>query len=129
MTIKISNPAEAFAAIASVMIAADGLGSMEERRSVLEKLSASPSLAGQDGAALGALLGRVTDHLVETLPVSESGAFTPAAVTTLLTVVKPVLNAAQRAECIRLAETTAGADGASDAENAILAQLRAGLAG
>ena len=77
MTIKISSPAEAFAAIASVMIAADGLGSMEERSSVLEKLSASPSLAGQDGAALGALLGRVTDHLVETLPVSESGPSRP----------------------------------------------------
>jgi len=34
-------------------------------------------------------------------------------VTTLLTAVKPVLNAAQRAETLRLAETTAGANGGS----------------
>jgi len=50
-------------------------------------------------------------------------------VTTLLTAVKPVLNAAQRGEALRLAETTAGADGGSDAERASLAQLRAGLTG
>jgi tellurite resistance protein len=127
MTIRISGPAEALAAIASVVIAADSVGSLAERDAVIQRLKSTPAMAGQDGAAVKALLGRMTEHLCENLPVSESGAFTPAAVATLIAAVKPVLNGDQRGEALRLAEAIVVADSASDAERALVDQLRAGL--
>jgi tellurite resistance protein len=127
MTIKISSPAEAFAAVASVVIAADSVGSLAERNTVIERLKTTGALAAQDTAALSALLGRVTQHLCESLKVTESGAFTSEAVATVLTAVKSALNADQRGEALRLAEATVSADGASDGERALLDQLRAGL--
>jgi hypothetical protein len=127
MTIQISSPAEAFAAIASVVIACDSVGSLAERDVVLDRMKANRALAGKDGAALKALLGQMTQQLCDALPVSESGAFTPAAVATVIAAVKPVLDAEQRGEALRLVEATVSADGASEAERALLNQLRAGL--
>ena len=127
MTIKISSPAEAFAAIASVVIAADSMGSLAERNTVIERLKTTGVLAGQDTAALSALLGRMTQHLCESLPVTESGAFTAESVATVVAAVKSTLNADQRGEALRLAEATVSADGADDSERALLDQLRAGL--
>jgi len=129
MTIKVSSPSEAFAAIATVVIAADSVGSLAERDMVIHRLKAIPGLADQDLAGLTALLGRVTEHLCESLPVTESGAFTPAAVASVIAAVKPVLSAEQCGDAMRLAERTVTADGASDTERALLDQLRAGLTG
>jgi hypothetical protein len=129
MMISISSPGEAFAAIASIVIAADSMGSLAERDVVLDRLKATQALAGQDSTALKALLGRMTAYLCENLPASEAGAFTPEAVANVVAAVKSVLNAEQRGEALRLAQTTVSADGASDAERALLEQLRAGLTG
>jgi hypothetical protein len=129
MTIRISSPSEAFAAIASVVIAADSVGSLTERDMVIDRLRATRALADQDGAALKDLLGRMTQNLCESLPVTESGAFTAEAVATVIATVKPLLNAEQRSEALRLVEATVTADGASDTERALIDQLRAGLTG
>jgi len=128
MGITIDNPADAFAAIASVVIAADSTGSFAERDAVLQRLKDTPALAGQDTAALKALLAKVTGHLSEGLPVTESGSFTSAAVGQVITAVKGVLSAEQRAQALKLAEATIDADGANESEKTLLAQLRAGLA-
>jgi hypothetical protein len=129
MTIRISSPSEAFAAIASLVIAADSVGSLTERDTVIDRLRATRALAGQDGAALKDLLGRMTQKLCESLPVSESGAFTAEAVATVIAAVKPLLNAEQCGEAMLLVEATVTADGASDPERALIDQLRAGLTG
>jgi hypothetical protein len=129
MTIRISSPAEALAAVASVVIAADSVGSLAERNAVVERLRKSRGLSGQDAAAVTALLGRMTKDLCEGLPMTESGAFTPAAVATVIAAVKPVLNAEQRGEALALVEATMNADGASATERALIDQLRAGLTG
>jgi len=128
MSIRIESPAEALAAIASVVIAADSMGTLAERNAVLQRLKELPALAGQDNAALTALLTKLTGHLCESLPVTESGSFTAAAVDQVVTAVKGVLNPAQRAQALKLAEATIDSDGASDSERALLTQLRAGLA-
>jgi hypothetical protein len=61
--------------------------------------------------------------------VTESGAFTAEAVATVIATVKPLLNAEQCGEAMRLVEATVTADGASDTERALIDQLRAGLTG
>jgi tellurite resistance protein len=129
MTIRISSPSEAFVAVASIVIAADSVGSLAERDVVMARLKAISCLANQDEAALKSMLGQVTQHLCDCLPVSNSGAFTTAAVATIVAAVKPLLSAEQRGEALRLAEATVTADGASDTERALLDQLRAGLSG
>ena len=132
MSIRIESPAEAFAAIASVVIAADSMGTMAERNAVLQRLEETleetPALSGQDNATLTALLTKVTGQLCDSLPVTESGSFTADAVGQVIAAVKGVLNPAQRVQALKLAEATIDADGASDSERALLTQLRAGLA-
>ena len=73
MAIRIESPAEAFAAVASVAIAADSMGSMDERNAVLQRLKEAPTLKGQDTTALTALLTKVTGHLCAVLPTTETG--------------------------------------------------------
>ena len=128
MTISIGSPKEAFVAIASVVIAADSLGSVAERDAVLGRLREIPACAGSD-AELKALLARVTQHLCDGLPMTDSGSFTTAAVAQVIVAVKPVLDAAQRGDAVRLAEATMSSDGASSAERALIDQLRTGLTG
>lgn len=128
MSIRIESPAEAFAAIASVVVAADSMGSMAERNAVLQRLQQTPALAGQDSAAVMALLTKMTGHLCDGLPVTESGCFTSAAVGQVIAAVKGVLSVEQRGQALKLAEATIDADGASDSELALLTQLRTGLA-
>ncbi len=127
MSIRIESPAEAFAAIASVVIAADSMGTMAERNAVLGRLKETPVLSGQDNAALTALLTKVTGHLCDKLPVTETGSFTSVAVGEVIAAVKGVLTPEQRALALKLAEATMNSDGASDSERALLTQLRAGL--
>jgi tellurite resistance protein len=127
MAIRIESPAEAFAAVASVVIAADSMGSMDERNAVLQRLKEAPALRGQDPAALTALLAKVTGHLCDGLPTTETGAFTPAAVDKVVAAVRGVLGAEQLAQALKLAEATIDSDGASESETALLAQLRVGL--
>ena len=55
MSIRIESPAEALAAIASVVIACDSMGTLAERNAVLQRLKELPALSGQDNAALTAL--------------------------------------------------------------------------
>ena len=127
MAISIESPAEAFAAVASVVIAADSMGSMDERNAVLQRLKEAPALKGQDTAALTALLTKVTGHLCDGLPTTETGAFTSAAVDQVITAVKGVLGAERRAQALKLAEATIDSDGANESEKTLLTQLRAGL--
>jgi len=127
MAIRIESSAEAFAAVASVVIAADSMGSMDERDAVLQRLKQAPALKGQDTAALTAILTKVTSHLCDGLPTTETGAFTPAAVDQVITAVRGVLGAEQLAQALKLAEATMDSDGASESEKALLVQLRAGL--
>src|SRR5262245_46875518 len=128
MSIRIESPGEAFAAVASVVIAADSMGSLAERNAVLQRLKEIPALSKQDNAALTALLTKVTAHLCESLSVTESGSFTSDAVGQVIAGVKGVLGPEQRGHALKLAEATIDADGATDTERALLTQLRAGLA-
>jgi tellurite resistance protein len=103
------------------------MGTITERNAVLGRLKETPALSGQDNAALTALLAKVTGHLCDKLPVSESGSFTSVAVDQVIAAVKSVLGPEQRALALKLAEATMNSDGASDSERALLTQLRTGL--
>jgi len=126
--IEIKDSAEALAAIASILIAADSVGRVEERNAVIERLKTTGALAGQENAHIAALLGRVTGQLCERLPTTESGAFTPAAVGAVIEAVKPLLDRSARAEALDLAEATAHADSASPEEQAIVDRFRVAFA-
>ena len=96
---------------------------------LIDRLKATQALAREDGSALKALLGRMTKRLCDSLPASETGAFTPEAVASVVAAVRSVLDPEQRGEALRLAQATVSADGASESERALLEQLRAGLSG
>ena len=127
MTVRITSPAEAFAAITAVTIAADGVGSVEERNTVLARAKTLDVFKAYDQAAFAKLLATVTNHLCEVLPQAENGAFTRAGVDSLLVVVAQHLDAAQRAAAIELAIEISRSDDEVASEVALVSQLRKGL--
>ena len=128
MSIQITNPAEGFAAIAAVVIAADSVGSMEERDAVFARAQQLEAFKGLDKAGFGKLLGAVTGQLCEHLPLTDTGSFTPGAITSVTAAVRAVLSAAQRAEALKFAEALCKADSTSATEAPVLAQLTKELA-
>lgn len=129
MPIEIESPAEAIAAIISVAIAADTLGSMSERSAAFALVKDLPAFSGYDATSFTKFLGAVTGKIFESLPLTEAGAVTTDGVAKLLVAVRPVLDADHRAVALRIAEGICRSDGANATEGALLAQLRAGLRG
>ena len=68
MAFTLENPAEAYAAVSLLIAGADGVGTVEERQFLFEKLATIDVFAGQDAESMGCLLGTLTGRMFAELP-------------------------------------------------------------
>ncbi len=119
----IRTPADACAALAVLMAGADGMGSMEEGRFIMERARAFPVFADLDASAFSDLLAHMTDAVWPSLAVP-AGEFDEEALTGLIGRIREMLPEELRRDALRMATDLAWVDGYSNAEHALLGKLR-----
>jgi hypothetical protein len=122
----IETPAEAYAALAALMVGADGLATMEEGRFLWERARVLPVFAGLDEAGFSHLVRDVTDRVWSTPPVL-AGVFDDEALTGLIGGIRDALPEDLRVDALRMVSDLAWVDGYNFPEHALLERLRAGL--
>lgn len=126
MSIKFEKPAEAFVAIASVLIAADKVGTLDERDYLFNHLHSMDLFSGYDKNAFSSLLGEVTSKVWDSLP-TENHSLTPLGFETLVVAVDAALTPKYKAEAYKMAWGLVCCDGACDDEKQLLERIRQGL--
>lgn len=126
MAFMLDSPAEAYAAVSLVVVGADGLGTMEERRFLFDELGSLDVFVGHDAESFGALLGALMGRMFTDL--SDDGISLNADATDQLCAgARDVLDTRQRGELFSAAVNLACADGLADAERTVLMKLAKGL--
>ncbi len=123
---KIETPAEACAALAVMMVAADELGTDEERQFLFQTVAALPMFEDLDGSEFMALIADTTAALYSTLPTA-GGRLSPDGVGQLVEMICAALPADQRVEALEAAVGLAAADGIVSGEALLLQRLCEGL--
>jgi hypothetical protein len=123
MTLNLENSREAFLAVLTVVVAADGVGSLEERNYLFEKVKGLKAFEGCTQSEFNKLLGSVTSRVFEALP-SEDGAITAAGVDQLVAAVKPLLGPDLANAVLDAVAGLSDADSATSSETALLQTLR-----
>ena len=126
VTIELRRPAEAFAAVAWVVCAADKLGSTEEQRLLYEQVQNLDIFKGFGPLEFQYLLGATFNRVFRTLPNGELS-IREQGVEGLIQAVNETLSPELRVEALEMAIGLARADGLCDEENALLEQLQHGL--
>ena len=126
MSIKFEKPAEAIVAIASVLIAADKVGSLTERDFLFDHLREIDLFSGYDKSKFSSLLGDVTGKVWDSLPF-ENHSLTPAGFETLVVAVDAALPQKYKAEAYKMAWGLISCDGVCDEEMQLLEKIRQGL--
>jgi len=126
MSINFEKPVEAFVAIASVLIAADKVGTLEERDYLFNKLHSMDLFSGYDRNAFSSLLGEVTSKVWDSLP-TENHTLTPSGFETLVVAVDAALPANYKADAYKMAWGLVCCDGGCDDERELLEKIRQGL--
>lgn len=126
MTIAFENPAEVFAAIASVVIAADKVCTMEERDFLVEHMAKLEVFQGCDQAQLIRLQADAVERVYGALPIDGSS-ITGQGVDSLVDAAEEVLSREQRADALRMALSLARSDKLCEEERSLLDQVRRGL--
>jgi hypothetical protein len=127
MSIKFEQPVEAFLAVASVAIGADGIGSLEERNALFGRVKNLDVFKSMSESEFRKLLGDVTDRVYTSLPMDD-GTFSSQAIDELVSASKAVLSAEQQKAAYEMAVDLCGVDEQAQAESAFLEQLKRGLA-
>ena len=122
----IETPAEAFAAIAAVVVGEDGVGTDDERDYLLEELSRMDAFADLDQGSFEELLKVVSDSVWQSLP-NDGIRITTDGLTLLLEAVQNVLDEELCVDACRMASDLAGIDGETPEEHELLLFLRTGL--
>ena len=123
---NIETPAEACAALAVMMVAADDLGSDEERQFLHETVAALPIFKDLSGPEFMALIADMTASLYSSLPVS-GGRLSSEGVGQLVEMICAALPAEQRVEALEAAVGLAKSDGVVSGEALLLQRLCEGL--
>jgi hypothetical protein len=126
MTIRFDGPTEAFAAVATTVVATDKLGTMDERDFLFEQVKNLDLFKGYDKAEFTKLLSDTTDKVYGTLP-TDGTSITKQGVESLVEAVKEVLDPEMRVEVFRMAIGLVRSDKSSDEERTLLGQLQRGL--
>lgn len=127
MAFKVDNAADAYAAITVLVVGADGVGTLEERKFLFDELGEVDVFGGLDAESLGGLLGKVVDRMYTEL--SDDGvALSADAVTEICAGARDVLDERQCHELLSLAARVAFSDGLESEERALLKQISDGLA-
>ncbi|MGD8319588.1 MAG: hypothetical protein PVJ02_04020 [Gemmatimonadota bacterium] len=126
MAFTLNGPAEAYAAVSLLVVGADGLGTMEERRFLFDELGSMDAFAGHDAESFGALLGALMGRMFTDL--SDDGVSLNAdAADQLCAGACDVLDTNQRGELFAAAVNLACADGLAEEERTVLMGLAKGL--
>jgi len=123
---KIETPADAFAALAVLVVGADQVGSFEERRFLFERLSAHSVFGDLDGEAFAALVGETTEQLHTSLPTAD-GRVTDEGVSRAVGMIAGALTPELCTDAFRMAVDLARIDGMVRPEEAMLERVRDGL--
>lgn len=126
MTIRLDSAAEAFAAIASVVMAADTGVSDVERDYLFTEIRTLTVFDGLDEDGFSALLTRMTERVAAELP-ADGATVSAAGVGELARAARDVLTPERRAQALGMARSLAGAEGTEPAEFEVLELLRVGL--
>ena len=122
----IETRAGAFAAVATLVVGADRMATMEERGFIFGKMAALTAFKNMEDDAFLQLLTDATEEVCTSFPC-EDGRVTDEGVSEVLAVVSEVLTPEQRKDAFRMAVDLARADGMVSEEQTLLDQLRDGL--
>lgn len=123
---NIETPAEAFAAIAAVVIGADGIGTDAERRYLLEELPRFDVFEDMDAGSFDVLIRTVCDTVWTTLP-NDGSRITAEGLEMLIDACRDVLGPDQLVEACGMAESLADVDERSAEELEVILVLRQGF--
>jgi tellurite resistance protein len=123
---RIETPAEACAALAVMIVAADQLGTSEEREFLFEKVRSLPVFEGLDRAAFMKLMADTTEGLYDSMPM-EGSRMSSAGVGRLVDMIREALPADRRVEALETAVGLAQSDGVVSVEALMLQRLCEGL--
>ncbi len=123
---QINTPAEAFVAIATAVVGADGVGTDEERTYLATEIASLPVFAGMDSGAFQSLLVSVSDSVWASLP-NDGVRFTADGLDTLIDACSSVLDPGLRIEVCRMAEALADVDYRTHEEHGVILSLKSGF--
>jgi len=123
---KIETPADAFAALAVLVLGADRVGTFEERRFLFERLSAHTVFGDLDGEAFATLVKETTDQVHDSFPIDD-GRVTDEGVSEAVGMIAGTLSSELRTDAFRMAVDLARVDGMVRQEEAVLELVRDGL--
>ena len=123
---KIETAAEACAALAVMIVAADELGTNEERRFLFETVAGLPMFGGLDQAQFKKLIADTTADMYASFPMS-GNRMSSEGVGQLVEMIRKALPARRRVEALEAAVGLAQADGVVSVEALMLQRLCEGL--
>jgi hypothetical protein len=115
--------AEAFACLAVMMAAADGVGTLDEGHYLFDTMARLPVFDGLDATGFMALLAEANRHVVSFARV-EDGNITEEGISSLLSQVRETLSPELRQQAAQMALDLARADEVSQEEEALLDRIR-----
>lgn len=119
---KIETPAEACAALAVMIVAADEVGTVEEREFLFETVRSLPMFEGMDRAGFTDFVTSMTQRMFTSLPMQGSR-ISSDGVRDLLGMIREALPAERRVEALEVAVGLAQADGVECVEALLLQRL------
>ena len=126
MSIKFEKPSEAFAAVITIIVAADKLGTMDERDFIFDQVKNINVFENYSQAEFAKLLEDSNQRVYETLPM-DGVSFTRQGIESLAEAAREVLSLELRVEVFRMAAQLVRADKLSDEEETMLKKLQRGL--
>ena len=127
MTIQFEKPQEAYAALASLAIAADGQGTLQERDALFGAVSQYDVFASSSEADVRALVGVVTERLYSQLATGEVPSLDAAAVDQVIAASNEVLDDSQRREAYAMASRLCASDGQGAGELDLINRIHVGF--
>jgi tellurite resistance protein len=126
MPMRIETPAEACAALAAIIVAADELGTSEERTFLFETVRALPIFQGLAEGQFRKLMADTTEGLYTSFPMDGSR-MSSDGVGRLVDMIRDALPTDRRAEALEAAVGLARSDGVVSVEALLLQRLCEGL--
>jgi tellurite resistance protein len=123
---RVETPAEACAALAAIIVAADEVGTSEERRFLFETMEVLPIFQGLDHSQFMKLMADTTAGLYSAFPMDGSRVSSEG-VGHLVNMIREALPAGRRIEALEAAVGLAQSDGVVSVEALLLQRLCEGL--
>jgi tellurite resistance protein len=120
---KIDNETDAFAALAALVVGADGVGTQQEREFLHGTMAGLPMFQALDANQFQKLLADTTQRVFSSLP-TEDGRVTEEGISAVLRQIREMLSPELQARALEMAVGLAGSDEISAEEDALIERLR-----